>query len=343
MYVFVTALAAIAVCHSIYLPQYCCSFDLNLETIDVTPIQIERRKDHIDSNRTNDYLVAGSHSETATSEPASLEKEPGSQSIQVLVTGQIITDKGAYSSNDIVALYSPSLNEKHITKSNSKGYFEVKKVTISDDYQLKITPRGLYQRYYENISIAPPYSQFHIQLEARPVSTLRGQVVNIDKTPVPGLKLKVRSRDTIKWERDIVSDSIGFFELANVPVGFLTFNSTHEGVVLTIDGYELQDDQHQYPNLVVDQGTHTISGIVFDQYGELALGASIVLNWEYLDGNKRTSVSRRATTDNDGTFYLQGLGPGQHELTVVDLSSGATHRQVLNLSHDFEELLIYLK
>ena len=338
------ALAAIAVCLSIYLTQYCCSFDLNSETNDiVTPVQIESQKEHVNSNSSNDYLVISSQFETGSNGSTPSEKESDSMPIEVLVTGQIITDKGVHSSNDKITLYSPSLDEKHITRSNSNGYFQLDKVTASDDYQLKITPRGLYQRYYKNISITPPYSQLHIQLETRPVSTLRGQVLNIGKLPIPNFKLKVRSQDTIKWERDIVSDSIGFFELANVPVGFLTFNSTHEGIVLTIDGYELQDDQHQYLNLVVDQGAHTISGIVFDQYGELAVGASIVLNWEYLDGNKRTSVSRRTATKQDGTFYLQGLGPGQHDLTVADLSTGATHRQALNLSYDFEELLIYLR
>ncbi len=343
MLILIVAIAAIVISFSIDSPHICCSFDLNHEANDIKPVHIEPDKEHVDTNRVKDFPLTDNQVEKAINKPDLPVKEPGYKPVAVSVSGQIYTDRGFHSSNDRVNLYSPSLNEKHITKSNADGYFQLDKVTASDDYELKITPRGLYRQYYEKVSITPPYSQFHIQLALRPVNILRGQVLNLNNIAVPDFRLKVRSQDTIKWEGAVTSDSIGSFELANVPVGVLTFYSTHDGIVLSISGYELQSGQPPYLNIIVDQGSHTISGIVFDQYGELAVGASVVVDWEYLDGNKRASVSRRTATRQDGSFYLADLGPGQHVLTVADLTNGTTHKQVLNLSSDFEELLIYLK
>ena len=345
--ILVVAIAAIVISFSIYFTQTCCSFDLNHVVNDIKPVHIESNKEHVDTNRVKDSPLTGNQLEMATRELSrpviESDFKPVEVSVSVSVSGQIYTDTGLHSSNDRVTLYSPSQNEKHITKSNADGYFRLNKVTASDDYELRITPRGLYRQHYERVSVTPPYSQFHIQLRSRPVNTLRGQVLNLNNIPVPDFRFKIRSQDTIKWEGAVTSDSIGSFELANVPVGVLTFYSTHDGIVLSISGYELQSGQPPYLHIIVDQGSHTISGIVFDQYGELAIGASVIVDWEYLDGNKRASVSRRTATRQDGTFYLAGLGPGQHVLTVADLTNGTTHKQVLNLSSDFEELLIYLK
>ncbi len=341
--IFVVVLATVAVCLFLYLLQTWCNFDLNPDDTSMAPDHAKSNRKPADLNRIKDNLEADIQVEKAIREPLPLQKESSSSLVEVLVTGQIYTDIGGHSSNDRIALYSPSLGERYITKSNADGYFQLSKVIAADDYQLTITPRGLYRRYNESISITAPYSQFHIQLESRSLNTLRGQVLNLNKVPVPDFKLKIRSQNTIKWEGVVTSDSIGFFELVDVPVGFLTFHSTRQGIVLSIRGYELKSDQHHYLYLTVDHGLHNISGIVFDQFGEPAVGASVIVNWEYLDGKKRASMSRRTDTKQDGSFYLSGLGPGQHELTVVDLSNGATHKQALNLTSDSEELLIYLK
>jgi len=331
------------VCLSFYLIQTCCSVDLNLDTIDLTPDHVELNKNPVDVSRIKDNLVTGDIVENSIKELSLRKKDTSSSSLEVQVTGQVYTDKGGHSNSDKITLYSPSLGERYITKSNADGFFQFNEVIAADDYQLTVTPRGLYRHYNESISITAPYSQLYIQLESRLVNTLRGHIFNLDQVPVAGLKLKIRSQDTIKWDGAVTSDSIGYFELADVPVGYLTFHSTREGIVLSIRGYELQNDQHHYLNLTVDRGPHDISGNVFDQYGEPAVGANVVVNWEYLDGNKRAFVTRRTITKQDGSFSLSDLGPGQHELTVVDLSNGATHKQVLNLSSDSEELLIYLK
>ncbi len=327
--ILVVILITVAVCLALYLLQICSNVDVKTDIANMPSDHVESRKNSADVSHIEGSLMTGSEVEKTTSEVDPLQKEPGSSSVEVLVTGQIITDKGERSSNDKVTLYSPSLNERYTTKSNADGYFQLNGVIAADNYQLTITPRGLFQRHCESISITLPFSQFHIQLQSRPVSTLRGHVLNLNQVPVTDFNLKIRSQNTIKWETFVTSDSIGFFELADVPVGFLTFHSTRQGIVLTIRGYELQNDQHQHLNLTVDHGPHTISGVVFDQYGEPAVGASVIINWEYLEENKRASVSRRTATKQDGSFHLPNLGPGQHELTVVDLSNGATYKQTL--------------
>ena len=102
-------------------------------------------------------------------------------------------------------------------------------------------------------------------------------------------------------------------------------------------------NQNQRLNLIVDEGSYAISGIVIDQYDDLVVGANVLLNWKYTDGKKRTIVSRRTTTSRDGSFYLPGIGPGWHDLVVADISSGAAHKQSLNFLYDYEEIVINIK
>lgn len=332
---------------SIYSPGVCCSLDPGSESIVSASAHIESIKKFDESDYSNEYLIANIQSEIIagkTTPNGNLPKEISrSELAKVLVTGQINTDTGFHSGNDTIKIYSPSLDEKYVTKSNSTGYFQLDKVSVADDYQLQILPYKTYQRYYEQISIASPFSQFHIQLNTPPVSRLQGQVLSTGDVPVTNFTLRVRSREISRWERFITTDSIGHFELDNVPVGQLIFNSIHEGQVLVIEGYYLQSNQNQYLNLIVDEGSSVISGIVIDQDGELVVGAIILLNWENLDGNKRTTAYRRTNTKQDGSFFFRGIGAGRHNLIAVDISSGAAYKQALNLSYDFEEILIYLK
>jgi hypothetical protein len=329
-----------------YLIEVCCSFDLKSESISLTPAHIEPDKTLIESLPIKDIWVTDDQPETASSQTlannSSHAMEYHSDSIALFVTGQILTEKGIHSGNDKIRLYSPSLNEKYIAKSDATGYFQIDKVLAADDYQLDISARGMYQKHYERVAITMQPSYFLIQLKTQPVSTLRGQVSNIDKIPVANFKLKVSSSEVSRWERILTTDSIGHFELDDVPVGLLTFTSMHNQV-LSIRGHELHSNQHQLPGLIVDEGSYSISGIVFDNYGEPAVGANVLLSWQHRDGKKRTTSSRRAITRHDGSFSLHGFGPGWHNLVVADISSGSTHNQDINFIHDYEATLIHLE
>jgi len=323
----------------------CYRFGLNPNSITLKPVPVESRKILGNPEHVNNNVIAYSQFETSVGKPVSnsdlREKKNPTDSYEVFFTGQILTDNGFQSGNDKIKIYSPSLGKKYITKSDATGYFQLDKVLAADDYQLQVFPQGMYQKYYEEISILPPFTNFYIQLESVSVNTLHGLILNIDWIPVTNFKLKVRSSGKSKWEKKISTDSIGRFELENVPVGDLHFTSMLDQV-LSIEGYKLQSNQHQSLTLIVDEGSYAISGLVIDRNGEPAVGANVILSWKNVDSGKRTTVSRRTTTVLNGSFYLQGVGPGPHTLVVADLSSGAAFRETLNISSDYTDIVIYL-
>ncbi len=332
---------------AIYFGGLCCPIDLGPEFSTPAEARTEPENTLQDSLSGSENLLAYRHPETVAGKMALVTSQRKNKNnpapIELLVTGQIQTEKGYYSGSDRIEIHSPSLDKTYITKSNGTGYFQIDSVLSAADYRLRISPKGMYRKYHEEVSITPTSTQFYILLESMPVSNLRGQIRNLDNVPVIYFKLNVKSLEVSRWGRNFTTDSVGGFQLEGVPVGRLVFTTVQDQKVLSIKGFELPSNQQQAMNLIVDEGPYTINGTVNDHYGEPVAGANVLLSWNYNDGTKRSTVLRTTTTKLDGRFQLQGNGPGLHELVIADTSSWSAHKQSLDLLYDFTEVLINLK
>ncbi len=330
---------------ALYFTDICCGLDFK-QKINTSILPDFESYSRLDNSSPENEKMVYRHSGTATEKGAS-DSSPRANSsnsdpIELLVTGQINTDNGFHSGADRIELYSPSLDKTYVTKSNGSGYFQIDNVLSENDYRLRVSPKGMYRKYHEEVSITPISTQFHILLESVPVSNLRGHVRNLDNVPVLNFRLSVKSLEVSRWGRSFTTNSIGSFQLEGVPVGRVVFDAVQDQKVLSIKGFTLPSNQQQVMNLIVDEGPYAISGIVNDYYGEPVGGANVLLSWNYNDGDKRSTVLRTTTTKLDGQFLLQGNGPGLHELVVADISSGSAHKQNLDLSYDYTEVVINL-
>lgn len=93
--------------------------------------------------------------------------------------------------------------------------------------------------------------------------------------------------------------------------------------------------------MVVDHGPHQLSGRVFNQHGQYAAGAVVVLSWEYGDGDVRSTVHRRRLTDAEGGFTMDELAFGKHEL-VVSSTDGAVLEASVMIGEVAADLVLYL-
>lgn len=343
----VPVFVVIVTAFGLYFGEICRSLDLEFISNTSIPFNFKSKLTLDDSTAKSEIKVAYMYPRTAAGKEifnTSLQvNDNHSGLLELAVTGQIYTDKGFHSKGEKVQFYSSSLGKRYVTNSDSTGNFRIRNIISANDYQLQISPKGMYQKYYKEISITPASTHFHILLETAAVSTLRGQLKNLDKIPVVNFKLKVKSLVVSNWERFLTTDSIGGFELENVPVGGITFSAIQDQQVLSIEGFEILDKQHRSLNLIVDEGSYVINGIVYNHYGEPVIGSNIVLSWKHNDGRKRSTTIRSTTTGLDGRFQLQRIGPGLHELIVADIISGSAHKQVIDFSYDYTEVLINLE
>ncbi len=289
------------------------------------------------------FKKVDAHSTFAGSIPAiySESQEEASGWRPALVTGLVVSEHGAQSAHDRIEIYSPSKHTGYVTRSDTNGFFQFDNVLPAGDYQLKVTPKGMFKRYHEKpLGISPPLSHLYIILEELPVKTLRGIVVNRSEVPVPQFRFTVRSEEKRKWGREVITDSAGRFILGDVPVGKL-FLTSMLGRVMSSRGHEFLGNSRALLKLVVDSGHHDISGLVIDQYYEAVVGANIMLSWEDTNKSARTTEYRRTITDMDGEFFIKGVGSGEHDLVIAG-SNGDTTRKAIMVGDDTSDLTFVL-
>jgi len=68
--------------------------------------------------------------------------------------------------------------------------------------------------------------------------------------------------------------------------------------------------------VILDTGRHMLQGRVMDGNDEPVAAASITLDWAFRNNGLRSSSSRKATTDQNGSFFFTGLGPDLHTMQV---------------------------
>jgi len=125
-----------------------------------------------------------------------------------------------------------------------------------------------------------------------------------------------------------LTDDNGVFELTDLPSGRYTLSVSKTGFVsLTYgqrrplqagtplqlgDGQQLEGIEFRLPRGSV------IAGHVYDELGEPMPGASIrVLGYQYAQGERQLVPAGGAQSDDQGSFRVWGLSPGEYYLNAT--------------------------
>ncbi len=162
-------------------------------------------------------------------------------------------------------------------------------------------------------------------------SAIRGQIVAADTgTPIRRAQVRAASPDA-RASRVTITDVDGRFEIANLPAGRYTVTASKGGFVTLQYGQRRpgesgnqldlgEDEVLEKVILALPRGS-VIAGRVFDEYGEPIANADVVaLQYRYLAGARRLvpgTGSSRGRTDDQGSFRLFGLTPGEYTVSAT--------------------------
>jgi hypothetical protein len=313
--------------------------NLLLETDPLNP-------DHY-SNSSNIELVAPSLTPELAS--SSLESS-GTDKIEaqgfgidsVSTWGSLHTKYGDIVVNEKVNLISEDANQTYSETSDENGHFNFENIVPAADYQLLVSPKGMYQRVsVDSLEIFNNQTVLALVLEPLELGTLRGKVINAEGIVVPGYEMKLHSTLKTRWVRNFSPDIIGEFIIENVPIGPIKFAKTF-GQALEITGHKFSGNSQSPIELVVDVGYHELSGVVYDEFNNVVPGATVVLDWRHRHEGANSIVTRRSTTRPTGEFRFQGLGKGEHELLVTTFDGLVSH-QIVNVGSDNSERVVVVE
>ena len=269
-------------------------------------------------------------------------KDNNLQRSTVSVWGSVSTNYGNIIANETIRLISESVSQAYSEISDENGYFNFGNILPASDYQLSVSPKGMYKRVsIDSLEILTNQGALSIVLDPLALATLKGKAVNVEGIVVPGYEMRIQSPLKARWIRKIVPDIIGKFEIKNVPVGPIVFSKTF-GLALMITGHEFSGESQTSIQLIVDVGDNVLKGVVYDEFNNAVPGATVILEWKHHYEGATSIVTRRRTTRPTGEFLFQGLGKGEHELLATSFD-GLVGRQMVDVGSDNSERVVILK
>lgn len=173
---------------------------------------------------------------------------------------------------------------------------------------------------------------------AEPVGTavVRGMVVAAD-TGAPLRKADVRLLgSTGQDNRQVTTDDDGRFELRELTGGRYTLTAAKNGFISLQYGQRRPAERGTPIDLAMGQALDkitlalprggVIAGRITDEAGEPAIGAQVqVLRYAFARGGRRLQPGGRGdTTDDQGSFRIYGLSPGDYYVSATLRTSGMT-------------------
>lgn len=218
---------------------------------------------------------------------------------------------------ELSATYSRNSDSYYLTVfTDEQGNFEFDGVRAGETYKLSINLTPEYP-FYEDpdfvVTQNPP--DLNIELQTLRFVDLDGMIVNRDAVPVPAYEIYATNLSTGIHTRKIVSDSSGFFTLPNFPLGEVRL-ATRGAEYYQISGLRLGEDSYQNLELIVDRGSHYLSGWVSDENGVAVPKAMVTLDRKFRRGEVEYTSYRSQGTTGDGGFAFTDLGSGEHRVTV---------------------------
>ena len=162
------------------------------------------------------------------------------------------------------------------------------------------------------------------QLGAR-IGTISGLIVSaMDGRPLPRVAVRLNGHGVAQTR---LTDDKGRVTFADLPPGDFTINATKTGF---FDGsYGKRRASGTGMPLSLPPGVSipdmrielfrpaVISGFVFDEVGEPVIGTRVVaLRRQFIDGRWRVTLIGEQTTDDEGSYRIFGLMPGDYFVSV---------------------------
>lgn len=208
--------------------------------------------------------------------------------------------------------------------SASNGEFSFEGIHSGVNYKLTIESSEQYARHtYEPLRVSRQTPRLNIILERLNRVDVEGLIVGIDNTPVANFGINVQNLSLDYPDRRITSDSSGFFALRGFPAGELKL-STSAPEYFKITGLTLQANNYQNLRLVIDKGSHLLSGWISDGNGVPLEKARVTLDSKFSNDGYQSNAHRSIVTDSSGRYQFSQLG-GVDQKVSVYASGFATH------------------
>ncbi len=238
----------------------------------------------------------------------------------VTLDGWVSNDLGlglARARIELTAVYPRNSESFTLTEfSDDRGRFSFEGVESGQSYKLSVnlTPEyPLFEDAEFYIAANPP--PVDIVLPTLQFVDIDGMVLDRDLAPVPNYEMYVDNLTTGTHARKIVSDSSGFFSLEHFPLGEISL-STRGAEFHEIKGLRLTAASYQNLELIVDRGSHYLSGWISDVHGMAIDKAMITLDRKFeRNGIAHTSYRSQSTGDG-GRFRFENLAGGEYHVTV---------------------------
>lgn len=221
---------------------------------------------------------------------------------------------------ELSASYTRNRDSFYLTDfTDSNGNFEFEGVRSGETYKFSVNLTPEYP-YYEDLDfrVTQNPDQINIVLKKLSFVDVDGMILNHDSTAVPNYEMYISNVTTGIHTRKIISDSSGYFSLPNFPLGEVRL-STRGAEFFKISGLQITENSYQNLKLVVDRGTHYLSGWISDDNGVAVEKAMVTLDRKFRDGTIEHSSYRSQGTDRNGGFAFENLGDGEYHVTVYAL------------------------
>ena len=204
--------------------------------------------------------------------------------------------------------------------TDANGNFDLEGVGVGERHRLSVTPAPEYQGYQDNdfvVSANP--ERISIVLNSLKLVDIDGMILNPEAAPIPDFELQVSNITTGIHTGKIVSDASGFFSLRHFPLGAISLTSrlaSRGAEYFKISGLTLTDNEYRNLMLIVDKGSHQLSGWVSDENGIGVAKAMVTMTAIMRDGSIESFSYRSQSTDQAGRFAFTDVGGGEHRLSV---------------------------
>ena len=217
--------------------------------------------------------------------------------------------------------------------SDMNGFFSFEGVKSGALYRLTVFATENYPHYAnERFSVTAESAQTNITLESFKFVHIDGMIVNSDDISIPDFEIYVDNQTTGTHVEKIKSDSSGFFSLQKFPAGVVSLITPGPDYI-KITGLKLKEGEYKNLKLLVDKGSHYLSGWVSDENGMPLAQIRITLDSKIITGAVESSSYRARQTDSNGNFTFANIGGGVHRLSVD--AYGFKRKEIV---HEFDSL-----
>ena len=244
---------------------------------------------------------------------------------------------------ELTAVEATPENDYSLTVfTDDRGDFELEGVGAGLRYRLSVDKIPDYPAYeIRELLVGAEPQRLNIVLPSLQFVEVDGMILNRDAMPVPNFEIEISNITTGNHNRQIVSDSSGFFTLRDYPLGEVSL-TTRGNDIYRINGLRLTANGHRNLRLTIDRGNNMLTGWVSDQSGLPVNKALVTIERSFDDGAIEHLRYRSQASDANGWFSMENLGSGEYRVTVY--AQGYRKHELLHrMSSQYEEIQIRLQ